>query len=108
MYPSHLTCRPTPAAPPAPRCTSTTHPLKCSALHCHPRPTILPASLCQLFSSENQVLGDILFCLAIAFVFKIVYCVMLIKKSKAASKVIRPGVGGMGSRKQTPTAEIAG
>mmetsp|Transcript_76097 Transcript_76097/g.217263 ORF Transcript_76097/g.217263 Transcript_76097/m.217263 type:complete len:394 (+) Transcript_76097:76-1257(+) len=55
-----------------------------------------------LFSSENQVFGDIMFCVAIAAVFKVIYCVMLINKSKAASKVITDGaVGTVGKPTET-------
>lgn len=48
-------------------------------------------SIFPLFSAENEVLGDIMFCICIAVVFKIIYCVMLIQKSKASSKLITDG-----------------
>ena len=67
--------------------------------HTTHHPPHLPS---QLFSAENQVLGDIMFCVVIAAVFKVVYCVMLINKSKAASKVITDGaVGTVGKPTET-------
>jgi len=48
-------------------------------------------SIFPLFSSDNQVTGDVMFCICIAVVFKIIYCVLLVHKSKASSKVITDG-----------------